>query len=167
MDAFATFIEKFTDGLGRLNSMLVLPLLGVVFFEVIMRYVFNAPTVWGFEMTVFLYGVHFMLGLAMTLGRGGHVQVDVITSRLKPRTRAIMGIISYCVLFLPVWLTMSYASIKYAITSTIQHELNPTSWAPPIWPLKILMALGFVALTLQGIVELIRNIETCRGLDEQ
>ena len=29
-----------------------------------MRYGFNAPTIWAFEATIFLYGVHFMLSFA-------------------------------------------------------------------------------------------------------
>jgi len=164
MDTICKIIEIFVDRLGKATSLLVLPLLGVVFYEVIMRYVFNAPTVWGFELTLFFYGLNFMLGLAFTLGVDGHVKVDVLTAKMQPRRRALMNIIGYGVIFMPVWVIMSWASVKYALTSTLQHELNSTSWAPPIWPFKILMAVAFIALTLQGLVELWRNVETYREL---
>ena len=51
-----------TSSRAKVSSLLVLPLLLVVIYEVIMRYVFNAPTIWGFEATTFLYGIHYMLG---------------------------------------------------------------------------------------------------------
>ena len=52
-----------------------------VLYEVIMRYVFDAPTIWGFKATTFLYRVHFMLGLAYTDVTDGHVEVDIFTAR--------------------------------------------------------------------------------------
>ena len=166
MDKLATLINMLNEYIGKAGSLLVLPLVGVVFYEVIMRYAFNAPTTWGFELTVFIYGVHYMLGLALTEGRGGHVQVDVLIVRFPKRVQAAFGIFTGLVIFLPVWVCMTIWSIKYAATSINMLETNPTSWAPPIWPLKILMAVGFCMLLLQGISTLIRHIETFRGLGE-
>lgn len=167
MDTLAKLIDMLNERIGKLGSLLVLPLVGVVFIEVLMRYLLNSPTVWGFEMTVFIYGVHFMLGLAITENRSGHVQVDVIVDKLPKRIKALLGIITSVVLFLPVWTCMAIWSIKFAITSTSNLEVNSTSWAPAIWPLKILMALGFVLLLLQGVSTLIKHIQTFRGLSEE
>ena len=54
-------IDTFNEKIGYYASYLVLPLIGVVVCEVFMRYGFNAPTSWAFELTVFLYGVHYSL----------------------------------------------------------------------------------------------------------
>jgi TRAP-type mannitol/chloroaromatic compound transport system permease small subunit len=167
MDTLAKFIDMMNETIGQLNSLLVLPLVGVVFYEVIMRYAFNAPTVWGFEVTAFLYGVHYMLGLALTEGRGGHVKVDVLTMRFSAKTQAAINIFTYIVIFLPVWTIMAYAAVKYGMTSTLAGETNPTSFAPAIWPYKLLMALGFTMLLLQGVSSLRKNIETFRGREEE
>ena len=78
MDAFAIAIDKFNEFMGKIGALLVLPLVGVVFYEILMRYAFNKPTIWGFELTLFIYGLNYMLGLALTEGRGGHVSVDVL-----------------------------------------------------------------------------------------
>ncbi len=166
MDAIATTIDKLNEAIGKAASLLVLPLVAVVFYEIIMRYVFDRPTVWGFEMTLFIYGVNYMLGLALTEGRGGHVSVDVLTMHLRPRAKALMGIISYTILFVPVWVCMVIWNWKYAINSTRMLERNPTSWNPSVWPIKLLMALGVLLLFLQGISTLIRHIQTYRGLKD-
>ncbi|MEZ5582483.1 MAG: hypothetical protein R3F37_06785 [Candidatus Competibacteraceae bacterium] len=60
----ARFIDSLTENVGYFNAFLILPLIGVVGFEVVMRYGFNAPTIWAFEATTLIYGVHFMLAFA-------------------------------------------------------------------------------------------------------
>ena len=65
-------------------------------------YAFNAPTTWGFEATTFLYGVHYMLGLAYCDVYGGHVRVDIFTSRMPMKLQGVIGVLTNMVFFLPV-----------------------------------------------------------------
>jgi TRAP-type mannitol/chloroaromatic compound transport system permease small subunit len=111
----------------------------------------DAPTIWGFEATTFLYGIHFMLGLAYTEVTNGHVKVDIFISRARPRTQSILVILANLIIFLPVFSCMTIWAWKFAIVSTFQRELNSTSWAPAIWPIKLIMALAFSLLLIQGI----------------
>jgi TRAP-type mannitol/chloroaromatic compound transport system permease small subunit len=163
LEKISSAIDVFNRKQGEWTSLLIIPLTVVVIFEVIMRYVFNAPTVWGFEATTFLYGVHFMLGLAYTAVCDGHVKVDIFTSRAKSRTQAILVILTNLVIFLPVFTCMTIWSWKYAITSTSQLELNSTSWAPPIWPFKLIMAIAFSFLLIQGISTVLKAINSLRS----
>jgi TRAP-type mannitol/chloroaromatic compound transport system permease small subunit len=156
-------IDAFNRKQGDITSMLAIPLLVVVIYEVFMRYVFNAPTTWGFEMTAFLYGLHYMFGLAYTDVHDGHVKVDIFSSRLSGKGQATLGIMTLCIFFLPVMTCMTIWAVKFAITSIQGLERNSTSWAPSIWPYKSLMALTFFFLWLQGISNLIKNIQTLRG----
>ncbi len=41
------------------------------------RYFFNSPTIWGLELTTFIYGVHFVMGFGYTEKYDGHVSVDI------------------------------------------------------------------------------------------
>lgn len=160
---FMHVVDGFNRKQGELTSLLVLPLLGVVIYEVFMRYVFNAPTVWGFEATTFIYGIHYMFGMAYTDVTGGHVKVDIFTVRASTRTQAILGILATVVLFLPVMTCLTIWSFKFAMTSVLSLELNSTSWAPPIYPFKMIMAITLLFLLMQGIANLIRDIQTLRG----
>jgi TRAP-type mannitol/chloroaromatic compound transport system permease small subunit len=127
-------IDTFNIKQGDVSALLALPLLVVVVYEVVMRYAFNAPTTWGFEATTFLYGVHYMLGLAYCDVYGGHVRVDIFTSRMNKKPQGVIGVLTNLVFFMPVMILMTIASWKYALTSIAGRELNPTSWAPPIYP---------------------------------
>ena len=159
-------IDTFNKKQGDVTSLLALPLLVVVVYEVIMRYVFNAPTTWGFEATTFLYGIHYMLGLAYCDVYGGHVRVDIFTSRLPIKPQSIIGIMTNLLFFMPVMVLMTFASWKYAWISIAGREVNPTSWAPPIYPIKTLMAISFSFLLIQGFSNLIHNIRVLQGKAE-
>jgi TRAP-type mannitol/chloroaromatic compound transport system permease small subunit len=160
LEKISSAIDVFNRKQGEWSALLILPLTIVVIYEVMMRYAFDSPTIWGFELTTFLYGVHFMLGLAYTDVTDGHVRVDIFTARAKPRTQAVIVIISNLVIFLPVFTCMTIWAWKYAITSTQQHELNSTSWAPAIWPLKLIMAVAFSFLLIQGISTVLKALNT-------
>ncbi len=160
---FSSFIDGFVDRQGRLCSLLILPLCGVVIYEVVMRYVLNAPTIWGFEMTTFLYGLHYMLGLAYTELNNGHVKVDILTARIKKKPATILSIVTSLVIFVPVLSLLTYGTWLFAIKSTKMLEKNPTSWAPPIWPIKILMAMSFTFLLLQGLSKLFQDIASLKS----
>ncbi|MEJ2025280.1 MAG: hypothetical protein P8Y00_09765 [Deltaproteobacteria bacterium] len=50
MKKFVRAVDAFTDFTGRWFSLLILPMIFVVMYEVIARKIFHAPTEWGFEM---------------------------------------------------------------------------------------------------------------------
>lgn len=162
------FIEKSINGLnekvGYYTSFLIIPLVLVVAYEVLMRYAFNAPTVWVFEATTLLYGTHFMIGIAYTYKHNGHVSIDVFEARLKGRTRTILRLIVSLIMFIPTIGLLSIWSVIYASDSWHNWEHASTSWAPPLYPFKTLMAIGFILLFLQGVAKMIQDF---RSLNEQ
>lgn len=153
-----TAIDNFNEKFGFYSSYLILPLIIVVVWEVILRYGFNAPTPWAFEVTVFLYGIHFCFALPYAHKHNVHVAIDVFESRLPPRARIILRIITNVVLFLPAIGLLTYYICILAINSWQQWEHASSSWAPAIYPLKSLMAVGFILFFLQGIAKLIQDI---------
>jgi TRAP-type mannitol/chloroaromatic compound transport system permease small subunit len=165
MQIISRSIDALNEKIGVYGSYLILPLVGVVVYEVFMRYVFDAPTSWGFEMTTFLYGVHFMLALGFAHKHDGHVSIDVFEARLPARMRTKLRIISNLVIFIPTIGLLTIWSIKYAATSWGFWERASSSWAPAVYPYKTLMAIGFVLLFLQGIAKLIQDFCALRNND--
>ncbi len=163
LESISNKLNNFSQKEGELASFLVYPLLFVVVYEVFMRYAFNSPTTWGFEATTFLYGLHFMFGNAYTDVNDGHVKVDIFTSYMPKKTQTIIAIISNMLFFMPVMVCLTIWSFIFAYNSTMGQELNPTSWAPPIWPLKILMAVCFLFLLLQGVANLLSDINRLKS----
>ena len=165
LSAIIKGIDTLIEKQGQLTSFLIVPLALIVLYEVMMRYLFNAPTTWGFEATTFAYGMHFMLGLSFMENAQGHVRVDIIVSRLPKKVQAVIMIVTYLVIFMPVYVLMTLAATKYAYTSTVSGELNSTSWAPPIWPFKIVMAISFFFLVIQGLSTMLKWVRSLGEAD--
>lgn len=158
-------IDALNEKIGVYGSYLILPMVGVVVYEVFMRYVFGSPTSWAFEMTTFIYGVHFMLALGYAHKYDGHVAIDVFEARLPVRKRTLLRIISNLAVFLPTIGLLTIWSIKYAATSWGQWERASSSWAPVVFPYKTIMAIGFALFLLQGVAKLIQDIHSLRQSD--
>ncbi|MDT8440071.1 MAG: TRAP transporter small permease subunit [Desulfuromonadales bacterium] len=158
-------INMLNDKVGLLTAYLIVPLVLVVVYEVFMRYLFNAPTTWGFELTTFLYGMHFVLGFAFTHKHNGHVAIDVFEARLAPRPRVLLRIATNLLFFLPTVGLIAVWSVIYAADSWRDWERAATSWAPPLYPFKTIMAIGFILLFLQGVAKLIADFRALGGAD--
>ena len=149
-------IDIFNEKFGFYASYLVLPLIVVVVWEVFMRYAFNAPTSWAFELTVFLYGVHYSFALAYA--HNTHVAIDVFEARLSEKPRTILRIFTNLVLFMPAISLLTFHTCVLALNSWQQWEHASSSWGPAVYPVKTLMAIGFILLLLQGLAKLIQDI---------
>lgn len=160
-------IDKFQDWFGFFVSLLIIPMTVVVMYEVLMRYVFHSPTSWGFEMTTFIYGLHFTLGLGYTLLHNGHVKVDVFVTMLTKKKQHIVALLTTLVMLLPTFFLLSLSCIDFAWTSIKNLEHSWTSWGPPIYPLKALMVLGIILFVIQGISSLLKDVNYLRGKTEK
>ena len=95
-------IDTFTDLTGIDDfAWLSIPLVAAVAYEVFARYLFNAPTIWSFDLTYMLYGALFMLGAAYALHKGAHIRTDFFWDNFSPRTKGLIDSISYVVFFFP------------------------------------------------------------------
>ncbi len=157
-------IDTLNERIGFYSSYLVLPLIAVIAYEVVMRYAINAPTSWAFELTVFIYGVHYSFALAYAHKHNTHVAIDVFESRLSERSRTILRIVTNTVLFLPSIGLLTFYTSQLAFFSWRQWEHASSSWAPAIYPYKTLMAFGFILLLLQGIAKLIQDIRALKKI---
>jgi TRAP-type mannitol/chloroaromatic compound transport system permease small subunit len=154
------YIDKLSGWLAIVGAPLAPALAGVVFYDVIVRYFFDAPTFWAYEVSWMLYSANFLLGLAYALREGAHVRVDVIlnmfSTRLKSGIEAFFLLTTLLVLCAAV---VGYG-IDFAIESwKIREGSMLTMWAPPVYHIKILIVMAFFVLGLQGVAEFIRRLK--------
>ena len=159
-------IDRFNDVTGRLVALMILPLLFVVMYEVVARKVFHSPTTWGFELTVYIYGAHFMLGMAYTLLLDRHVRIDVLVMLLPNRIQLWLRVITFVIIFVPFVGALTYASVVFAAHSWATHEHSWTAWKPPLYPFKTVMPVAMGMLLVQGVANFIRDIHRLKGGEE-
>ena len=156
-------IDKFTDTTGTWIAWLIVPLVLAVCYEVFARYLFNAPTIWSFDMTYMLYGTIFMLGAAYALHKGAHIRTDFFFERWSVRTRNMIDSIAYLVFFFPsliVFLWVSGVEGWYAFS--IGETSEQTPWRPILWPYKAVVPLACLLLLIQGVSETIKSVYAAR-----
>ncbi|HWD23766.1 MAG TPA: TRAP transporter small permease subunit [Burkholderiales bacterium] len=156
-------IDKFTDVTGTWVAWLNVPLVLAVSYEVMARYLFNAPTMWSFDVTYMLYGTIFMLGAAYALHKGAHIRTDFFFEKWSVRTKGTIDSVAYVVFFFPslmVFLVVSWNEGWYAFT--IGEVSEQTPWRPILWPYKMVIPLAVLLLLVQGVSETIKSLWAAR-----
>ena len=164
--SFCKCINYINEVVGKIVSILVLPLTLIVTYEVIMRYVFNAPTVWSWDVNMYLGGLMAILGGGYAHSHGCHVSVEILLENWKPQNRMLLGLILSPLILLPcvllVWLGSEAAwhSVKIG-------ERVSSLWEPPIYPLKIAIPIGGALFLLQGISNFLSDLIRYHELREK
>ena len=158
MRSLTKFIDLIVEKQAEFFSISMVILVPLVCYEVVRRYFFNAPTIWGLEFTTFIFGVHFVMGFGYTELYEGHVRVDIFSSKLPQKVQNLIYIVLTICITLPLVALLGIWAWDNAVTSTKMAEKLSSAWAPPIWPVKLLMAFGFTFLFLQVLSNLIKRI---------
>jgi TRAP-type mannitol/chloroaromatic compound transport system permease small subunit len=156
-------IDKFTDSTGTLIAWLNVPLVLAVSYEVFARYLFNAPTIWSFDVAYMLYGTIFMLGAAYALHKGAHIRTDFFFEKWSIRTKGVIDSIAYIVFFFPaifVFGLVGWTEGFYAFS--IGEVSEQTPWRPILWPFKMVVPLACLLLLVQGVSETIKSVYAAR-----
>lgn len=163
MRTIVRVIDSISEWTGKTARWLAVALVLVVTYGVIKRYVFNAPELWPYEVSIMLGSAVYILGLSYTHRYDRHVRVDVIYAHLPPRWRGIIDVAGSLLLFFPILILVTYASATWAWDAwVIDERMAETGWYPPAAPLRTVVALGFLFLTLQGIAQFLRALHLLR-----
>ena len=159
MEKYIYFFESLSIWIGRAFGWCILILTLSVTYEVFVRYVLNAPTVWAFDMMVQMYGALFLMAGPYALAQDAHVRGDVIYRLFSFKTQARIDLTLYILFFFPGILALAYFGYEIAADSWRWKEV---SWNSPaliqVYFFKSLIPLAGGLLILQGISESMRCI---------
>jgi len=159
LNAILRAVDNINDWVGKVLSFGVLFMFALVLTEVIRRYFFNSPTVWGNELTQLTFGVYVVLCGGYILRWGGHVNVDILYDRFSARGKAIADIITFALFIMFCGMMLAYGgSLAWESLSRFEH--SQSAWNPPLYPVKLMIPTGAFLLLLQGIAKLVRDILT-------
>jgi TRAP-type mannitol/chloroaromatic compound transport system permease small subunit len=157
-------IDRLSAFVGKLFAWSVVLLTLVVSYEVFSRYLFRAPTTWGYDAAYMLYGTLFMMAGAYALSRGGHVRGDFLYRNFPARRQAAFDLVLYFLFFFPAIAAFIYSGWGFFTASMAQNERSAFSPSGPIiWPFKGLIPLVGVLLLIQGFAEVVRCIQCLRA----
>ncbi len=153
------FIDSLSAGTGKAFAWCIMILTFSTCYEVFVRYVLNAPTVWAFDMSVQMYGALFMMTGAYALSQNAHVRGDVIYRLLPNRARASVDLTLYILFLGPGVAALMYYGYGFASDSWFYKEV---SWSSPsriqIYFFKTLIPISGFLVFLQGFAEAARCV---------
>lgn len=163
-------IDRFTLLTGK--TVRWLSLLMVIFsvLVVLLRYVFEVPSIALQESVTYLHASLFMLGAAYTWQQNGHVRVDVFYRNLPQSKKDWVDRFGIVFLLLPVCVFMLYSSWSYVgMAWAIGEKSQEAGGLPLVYLLKTLIIIMPVLMILQAIAELAKTllpVELRRGAPE-
>ncbi|SHL61612.1 TRAP-type mannitol/chloroaromatic compound transport system, small permease component [Roseovarius litoreus] len=160
---FVHAIEGLSLWVGRAFGWCILILTLSVSYEVFVRYVLNAPTVWAFDMMIQMYGALFLMCGAYALAQDTHVRADVVYRLLPVKVQATLDFFLYFLFFFPGILALAWYGYEIASDSWRYKEVSFNSPASiQIYFFKSLIPLAGCLLAIQGLAELVRCVMAMR-----
>ncbi len=150
-------IEQLNILIGRACGWCILILTLSVAYEVFVRYVLNAPTLWAFDMMVQMYGALFLMAGPYALAQDTHVRADVVYRLVSVRWQARLDLVLFIVFFFPGMIALVWFGWEIAGDSWRYKEV---SWNSPariqIYFFKTLIPVAGALFIIQGIAECLR-----------
>ena len=143
---------------GIVFAIAILASAGILGLEVVLRYVFNAPTTWAHETVIFLNACAFVFGGLYVVARDAHIRVVLIYDQLSPRLKRAFNVwISLaCLAATTFFAWASWQSLKRAVwtpTGEIRLETSGSAWDPPTpGLLKIFLFVVLIVMAMQFAV---------------
>ncbi|MGJ3265275.1 MAG: TRAP transporter small permease subunit [Salinarimonas sp.] len=156
-------IDALNQRIARLAAWLVVAAVVISAGNAISRKAFSLSSNAWLELQWYLFGAVFLLGAAWTLERNEHVRIDVVSSRLAPRTRGLIDVVGHALFLIPFALLHMLTAVPFFLLSWRTGEVSPNAGGLPLWPAKLLVLVGFTMLLAQGVSELVKKIAVLRG----
>jgi TRAP-type mannitol/chloroaromatic compound transport system permease small subunit len=157
--------NRFSDGVGSFSAILLLLLVANVFYDVIMRYLFNNVSIGMQELEWHLFSMIFLFGIAYTLKADGHVRVDIIYERLSVKRRAIIDILGTLLFIWPFCFLVAFYGIDFGHNAFVINEQSGDPGGLPYrWVIKSMISLAFICVLISSIGFMLRAWNEYRGL---
>lgn len=151
-------IDALNERIGLSISWALLAAVLICAGNALVRYSLNISSNAWLEIQWYLFGGIFLLASSYTLKRNEHVRIDVVVGRFPKRTQVWIDVFGFILFLLPATLLILYFAVPYALESIRSQEMSSNAGGLIVWPAKLLIPIGFLMLSLQGISELIKRI---------
>lgn len=165
LDIATEWIDRLSIWSGKAVSWLIVPMFGVLVYEVFVRKFFR-PTIWANDIATMCYGAHFFLAGAYTLHLQKHIRTDFFSRNWSLKTQVRMDIAQYLLFFLPGMVMFTWISWEFARESWDLREALMTTWRPPAYWYKTVIPVSSALILIQGLAEVFKCFKTLRtGID--
>jgi TRAP-type mannitol/chloroaromatic compound transport system permease small subunit len=157
-------IDRINESIGKFIMWLVLAAVVISSLNAVVRKAFDFSSNAFLEVQWYLFGAVFMLGAGYVFLRNAHVRIDFISTKLSPRTNAIIDALGIVVFTIPLALILIHLSWPLFAQAWVSGERSANAGGLIRWPVLLMIPVGFAILAVQALSELIKRIAYIRGL---
>jgi TRAP-type mannitol/chloroaromatic compound transport system permease small subunit len=161
---FTRVIDGLSDIFGFVAKWLVLLACLISAGNATIRYLFNYSSNGWLEIQWYMFAGIVFLGAAQTLRLNEHVRVDLVYSAVSDRTRLWIDIVGIILFLIPAMAFLLYLTTPFFLNSWRLQETSSNAGGLILWPVKMILPLGFLMLLLQGFAELAKRIAALAGV---
>ena len=169
----ADSVERIPQFFGRLGSWLIIPLIGIIMFDVLTRKMFGgaiqqwiqttslyellSPTKLQ-EMEWHLHGAIFMLAIGFSHTMNAHVRVDVLREKVSDRRQAFIELFGLSVFLIPYLLVIGYLCLDFIGRAYTSNEASAAmTGLSQRWIIKSFLLMCLFLVLMAGITSFLRH----------
>ncbi len=160
---FAALIDGINERVGKAATWLVLIVVVISAGNAVMRYGINWSSNGLLEIQWYMFSGIFLLCAGYVFLKNEHIRIDVVAGRFSARTQNWIDVFGILVFLLPMALLTMYLSWPVFMNAWHTGEGSPNPGGLIRWPVRLLMPVGFLLLTLQAFSELVKRLAFVTG----
>lgn len=137
-----------------LSGLLIVITTAMVFYEIVSRALFNKPTIWATELSIYAIIGSCFLGSAYAVRSYSHITVDLLINNVNDNMKTALAYLSNA-LGLVFSIIFTYAGFHHSL-NTLELGVTSTSLLRiPMYLPELLLPIGGVLLCLAFVMQII------------
>lgn len=148
-------VDRLSLFLGRVCMLAAFLIVAVMFYEVVLRYVFERPTLWANELSLWMAGFIFLLSGLYAMQQRSHIRIYILYDMMPRNVQRACDVVS-TVLIVVFAAAVVYGGYGEAYDKLLRWETFGTAFDPPIpATLKPAVLVIVVLVAVQAVSNLI------------
>ncbi len=156
-------IDRLTRYVGYVAAFLVLAACLISAGNAGLRYLFSISSNAWLEIQWQMFSGIFLLGAPYVLQLNEHVRVDLFYGAASDRRKLWIDVVGIVLFLFPATALIAWLGFPFFWTAYSSGEISSNAGGLILWPVKLLLPVGFALLFLQGVSELIKRIAGLTG----
>ena len=151
-------IDRLNRLLGERLCYLYLAATAITAYEVVLRYLFNAPTTWAFELTILLCAICYLVSGGYVTAQRKHIAITALYDLMPARVRWWLDLLAMLTGILAMSLLV-WSAWRPGVLALRVMERTGSAWnSPSPAIIKPLIAIGALLIVLQLLAHLFRHL---------
>ena len=126
-----SWIDRIAILISRVAMLMVAVIVAIIFYEVVMRYVFERPTLWVNELSLWLGGAVYLFSGLYVMQQRGHIRIFILYDMCPRWVQRIFDLVSTLFICLFAFAVV-WGGFTEAWQKLMRWETFGTAWDPPI-----------------------------------